>query len=162
MIKMLKLVVIILCALNVSTFAVENFDVEKELSKDLKTSRGTRAKVADLKGKSTLLYFTASWCGPCQAFTPSLVKFLDKHKDDISVVVISRDRSKKAATSYLKAKKAKDFYMVLPGKASDKISGDFGIRGIPSVIVLNKDGKVVDTNGRTQIGKSMDLPDTWK
>ena len=41
-------------ALCLSSFAMDSFDVQKELSKDLK-SKGTRAKVADLEGKTVVL-----------------------------------------------------------------------------------------------------------
>ena len=149
------------CCIGLNSFGMDQFSVEEELSKDLKTSRGTKAKVADLKDKAVLLYFTASWCPPCQKFTPKVVQFLKENKDSVEVVVVSRDRSKKAATGYLKSKKANDFYMVLPGKKSDELSKDFGVKGIPMVVVLNKDGKVVTSNGRSAITKSTDLPSDW-
>lgn len=52
--------------------------------------------------------------------------------------------------------------MILPGKVSDKISQDFGVRGIPSVFVVNKEGKVVSKDGVGPIYKSTKLPADWK
>ena len=44
---------------------------------------GKRLKKHELASKPTkyyLFYYTASWCPPCQAFTPSLVKFYKANK----------------------------------------------------------------------------------
>lgn len=158
----MKLTMMLFLSLSFSAFSVEEYKVEEIIGKELKTARGTKAKIADLKGKTILLYFTASWCGPCQKFTPSVVDFQKANDDNVEVVVVSFDRNKKAATGYLKSKKAKEFYMVLPGDLSKKISSDFGVRGIPAVVVINPEGKVVSTNGRGPIQSSTDLPKEWK
>ncbi|MCM8531733.1 MAG: redoxin family protein [Lentisphaeraceae bacterium] len=160
--KIMKLAMVLFLSLSFSAFSVEEYKVEEIIGKELKTARGTKAKIDDLKGKTVILYFTASWCGPCQKFTPSVVDFQKENEENVEVVVVSFDRSKKAATSYLKSKKAKDFYMVLPSDLSKKVSSDFGIRGIPAVVVINPEGKVVTTNGRGPIQNSTDLPKDWK
>ena len=153
-----KLVAILMVLFSLNSYAMGSFDINKELAKDLKTSKGSKAKIDNLEVKTVILYFTASWCPPCNKFTPSVVKFLEANKGDVEVIVISRDRTKDAATSYLKKKKADDFHMILPGKVSDKISQDFGVRGIPSVFVVNKEGKVVSKDGVGPIYKSTKLP----
>ena len=47
------------------------------LGPELEKADGTKVKTTDaLEGrKNVLIYFTASWCGPCRRFTPDLVKY---------------------------------------------------------------------------------------
>lgn len=143
--------------------AVKKFDYLTELNRDFKTAYGKTAKYKDvLKDKTILLYFTASWCPPCRSFTPVLVKFAEANADSVVVVVVSRDRTKTAAVKYMKNKKAKIFFMIPPGKQSNKLATKFEIRGIPNVTVIGKDGAVLSSNGRGIISRSDKLPAEWK
>ncbi|GMI39569.1 hypothetical protein TeGR_g12079 [Tetraparma gracilis] len=49
---------------------------------------------SSLDSKHLMLYFSASWCGPCQSFTPELVKVYEeigKSRDDAELVFVSSD-----------------------------------------------------------------------
>lgn len=48
---------------------------------DIKNLDGTTFKVADKKGKVILLNMWATWCGPCRAEMPALVRMQEKHRD---------------------------------------------------------------------------------
>ena len=49
-----------------------------------------------------LFYYTASWCPPCQAFTPDLVKFYEKNKDArFEIVLVTSDNDEDAMASRL-------------------------------------------------------------
>ncbi len=94
--------------------------------------------------KYYIFYYTASWCGPCLRFTPSLVKWYNDNKNDnFEIVVITWDENtrdmknyavaKKMPWTILKQSKADDFQRKFPHKVS----------GIPSVITCGLDGKIV-------------------
>jgi nucleoredoxin len=96
--------------------------------------------------KYYIFYYTASWCPPCQAFTPSLVKFYEDNKEDNStfeLVLITSDRDEKSMEKYAVDKKMPWPQLNLSdvGKFSKKF--DHGVSGIPSVVVCDLEGKVV-------------------
>jgi len=63
-----------------------------------------------LTATKALLYFTASWCGPCKMFGPIIEKF-KLARPDILVVKIDVDEKR-------------------------DLAGLYGVRGIPTVIAL--------------------------
>jgi DsbE subfamily thiol:disulfide oxidoreductase len=48
---------------------------------------GKPIKLADYKGKAVVLNFWASWCGPCRAEQPALVRIANAYKDKGLVVL---------------------------------------------------------------------------
>ncbi|CAM8940004.1 unnamed protein product [Rhodiola kirilowii] len=63
---------------------------------------GTQVKVDSLKGKKIGLYFSASWCGPCQNFTPQLVTVYNEFssKGDFEIVFVSGDSDAESFDEY--------------------------------------------------------------
>src|ERR1700709_1480810 len=43
---------------------------------------GKQINLSDLKGKIVLIDFWASWCGPCRANNPRLIKLYQKYHDN--------------------------------------------------------------------------------
>jgi thiol-disulfide isomerase/thioredoxin len=51
-----------------------------------------------------LLYFSASWCPPCQSFTPILADFYQRYPDQMEIIYISSDRNVTEFTKYYTSK----------------------------------------------------------
>ena len=104
------------------------------------------AKVSRKPAKYYVFYYTASWCGPCRKFTPTLVDWYNENKNgNFELFLISSDRNEPAMVNYAKSKK-----MPWPHVAYDQIKafkskfrGEHGVRGIPMLIVCTPDGKVL-------------------
>ena len=100
-----------------------------------------RAKEIAKPEKYYAFYYTASWCGPCHAFTPELVKFYKKHKNsNFELVVITSDSDEDAMEEY-----AKEMKMPWPQLKMSKVKDfdkefNYGVTGIPSLIVCKLDG----------------------
>merc|ERR1711860_145438 len=84
-------------------------------------------------------------------------------KDKMEIIFVSSDRDQAAFDEY----HGEMPWPALPfenRKAKDDLSKAFGVSGIPSFIVINPDGSVITTDGRSKVmgdptGK--DLPEGW-
>lgn len=102
------------------------------------------------EGKYLGLYFSAHWCPPCRGFTPKLVKYYnerkEKGKNDFEVVFCSSDQSKEQFDEYY----AEMPWITLPFKDSriGALSSRFEVEGIPSLVIMDPDGNVVNKSAR--------------
>jgi thiol-disulfide isomerase/thioredoxin len=113
---------------------------------------GKVVKLSDLKGKYVLIDFWASWCGPCRAENPNVVKTFEKYKDKgFRIYSVSLDASKEA---WLKAIQKDNlqhegWYHVSDLKQwESSVVPDYGLHSIPFTVLLDKNGKVIAKNLR--------------
>lgn len=107
---------------------------------ELKTLDGEKIGLNDLKGKPVLLSFWASWCGPCRRELPGLDQLHAKFKDQGLVILGINDEEKGDARRYVE-KAGLRFPTLHDG--SKKVHRLYRVRSIPTVFLLDKDGKVV-------------------
>jgi nucleoredoxin len=101
--------------------------------------------------KYYVFYYTASWCGPCQAFTPSLVDFYNEHKNaNFELVLITSDRDEKAMAKYAQEKSMPWPQLKLSRTDKFKSETKHGVTGIPSLIVCDLEGQVVSRSRSLQ------------
>jgi len=120
--------------------------------------------IAKASGKAIGIYFSGHWCPPCRGFTPQLAKFYqDGLKDKMEIFFVSSDRDQKSFDEYF----AEMPWQALPfEKRAEKgtLSDMFGVSGIPAFVVLNNDGTVITTDGRSKVmsdPKGEQLPHGW-
>ncbi|XP_021895791.1 probable nucleoredoxin 1 [Carica papaya] len=111
-------------------------------------NNGQQVKIDSLKGKKLGLYFSAHWCGPCQRFTPRLVEVYDElfPKGDLEVVFISADEDDHSFNEYFSVMP----WLAIPFSDSDtrnRLDELFKVRGIPHLVILDENGKVVSDDG---------------
>jgi nucleoredoxin len=135
-----------------------DFDWSTIFKEGLVNAEGKPVAASTLKGKVVAVYFSAEWCGPCQTFSPQLVKFAEKNAAKMAVVFVSLDRSNGSMLAYMK--KAGMPWAATPFKSSSGMGlmKNNNISGIPTLLVLGKDGKALTSNGRN-LGKFQELLD---
>ena len=103
---------------------------------------GKEVSLASLKGKVVLLDFWATWCGPCKAAMPTIQKLHDEYASKGAVIlgVNTWEQKADAAKDYMASKKF-TYGCLLKG---DDLAAAYGIKGIPTLVVIGKDGKVVE------------------
>ncbi|XP_073280152.1 probable nucleoredoxin 1 [Primulina huaijiensis] len=111
-------------------------------------NNGDQVTVDSLKGKVVGLYFSASWCGPCQRFTPKLVEVYNQLLPDgkFEIVFVSGDEDNESFSSYF----SKMPWLAVPFSESEtreKLDDLFSVRGIPHLAILNEEGEVLTTEG---------------
>lgn len=99
-----------------------------------------------LKDKKLIaVYYSAHWCPPCRAFTPSLVDFYEKttaENPEFELIFVSSDRSEKDMAGYMDWGKM-PFLAVDFDQIDQSPLRKHSARGIPYMVVLDADGNVV-------------------
>jgi thiol-disulfide isomerase/thioredoxin len=113
------------------------------------TLGGGRFSLADQRGQVVLVDFWASWCGYCVAELPRLRKLHEKyHGDGLRVVGVSLDVTRPALEKFLKDNPLPwpHIYYDEDGKRfrDNPVARQFNVKAIPSVMVIDREGKVVE------------------
>ena len=103
--------------------------------------------LSSLKGKYVLVDFWASWCGPCRRENPNVVKIYDEYKDKgFDIFGVSYDTKKDNWRNAIKDD-GLTWNQVSDLKGWENATSDvYGIKAIPSNMLLDKDGKVIAKN----------------
>ena len=97
-------------------------------------------KLSEMKGKVVIVDFWATWCGPCVAAMPILIKVAEEYKAK-GVVLLGSNQGEDADTvkKFLEAKK----WNLNVGMDPDGKSGAaYMVTGIPQTVIVGKDGQV--------------------
>lgn len=115
---------------------------------NLSSESGSKSALKDFRGKYVLLDFWASWCGPCRAEIPNLKKAWDKyHKKGLEIVSITLD---KKDADWRKALKDEQMPWHQLNAAGSDVAQLYNVQGIPHVLLIGPDGKIVGINLRGQ------------
>ncbi|MDE3741297.1 TlpA disulfide reductase family protein [Maribacter polysaccharolyticus] len=116
---------------------------------EMTDQNGKSQKLSNFKGKTVLLEFWSSWCGPCRKENPNLVKTYEKFKPkgfEILAVSLDEDRY-----SWIEAIRKDSLNWVhvsdLKGQGNEA-SLIYGINGIPDNFLISENGEIIGRNLR--------------
>jgi thiol-disulfide isomerase/thioredoxin len=105
---------------------------------------GNPLSVSKYEDKVVLVDFWATWCVPCVAELPNIIKAYNKHHSNgFEVIGISLDQDEQKLKSFLKAKEI-PWVQYFDGKGwQNKLAAKYGIDSVPATFLLDREGKII-------------------
>lgn len=102
--------------------------------------QGKTIKLSDLKGRTVLLDFWATWCGPCRADGPSLDRLYQKYGGkNLTIIGISVDEERTVVQKFL-SEHPHPYMVALT--TENEMPRPYQIGVFPTYIVIDPDGNV--------------------
>ena len=112
---------------------------------NLKSPDGKLIALSSLKGKVVLLDFWASWCRPCRAENPNVVRLYNKYKDrGFTVYSVSLDQNKDKWMAAINQDQLtwSNHVSELTGWKSSA-GNKYGVSSIPKTFLIDANGKII-------------------
>jgi len=113
----------------------------------LKDLKGNDVRFGDYKGRTTLLYFMATWCPTCREAIPHLKEIHARYSGKGLVffnIAVEETREKIADYS-----KRRDLPYPVLLDTDGKVSKRYGVFGVPVMALVNSEGRIICWNCRS-------------
>ena len=113
----------------------------------LPNTKDSIINLSSYAGKVVLIDFWASWCAPCRADNPYVVKLYKKYMDKgFEVFAVSLDSKKEAWIKAIKQDKIKYTQVIDNSGWNSKVAERYFVDQIPTNFLLDRSGKIVAIN----------------
>lgn len=112
---------------------------------------GKKVSLKDYRGKTVVLDFWATWCGPCKRSFPAMQMIQNKYKNDPNVKFLfihtweKSDNATAEAKAYIQKMKY-NFEVLMdlkdPKTKENKVVSSYGVKGIPAKFIIDPNGNI--------------------
>jgi thiol-disulfide isomerase/thioredoxin len=112
--------------------------------------RGVPVDTSQYRGKTVLVTFWATWANPARKDLPELAKLHAKFKaKNFEVIAINLDDKKADLDAFLQATPLPWPQLFEPGGMENRLATEFGIISLPTMFLVDPDGKVINRSLRS-------------
>lgn len=103
------------------------------------SDRARPVTLSELRGQVVVLDFWASWCGPCRMAMPAMQRLHDTYGAKGVMVMGINVNDDKDPVQFMH-EQGHTYPTLVNG---DEVAGDFGVRGIPMLVIISPAGKIL-------------------
>ncbi len=119
--------------------------VGKSIQIEGATLDGRSASLSQLQGKVVLVHYWATWCEPCKKDMDLLKSLQAKYaRNGFALLGVNLDSVKEDAEQFLKTNRLPWPQLHEPGGLDSRLANELGILSLPTMILLDERGKVVN------------------
>lgn len=122
---------------------VDHLEKDGYLPFELNDINGKKFSSDLLKDKVVILSFWASWCAPCVAEFPAMIKLVNLMKGQVLLIAVSQDRSLSDITTFFKSIEDRSDFMHVLWDEDKSLGQKYGVERLPESFVIGKNGKLV-------------------
>jgi thiol-disulfide isomerase/thioredoxin len=133
--------------------------IGKKIHFDGTTVDGKPFDLVSFQNKVVLVDFWATWCGPCLRELPNIKKNYEEYHDrGFEVIGISLDEDRSTLETFLREQELPWPTLFSDDtKTTQALSDRFGVEGIPAMLLVGRDGKVITLKARgDDLGKELE------
>lgn len=111
---------------------------------------GNKVMLSDLRGKALYIDCWATWCGPCRAETPNMVKLYNHYKNDprIQLVSVSLDKKENNWKAVVAEEKLAWPQYIVHEEYDGALCKNYDITGIPRFLFFDRDGRILSLDAK--------------